>query len=125
MASADRLDDATRLRQTLARIAPGTSLRDGLDRILRGRTGALLVLAADADVDGIATGGFYLDVPFSPTALRELAKMDGAIVLDSDISRIHRANAHLMPDHTIPSEETGTRHRTAERVAQQNGAAVI
>ena len=125
MASADRLDDATRLRQTLARIAPGTSLRDGLDRILRGRTGALLVLAADADVDGIATGGFHLDVPFSPTALRELAKMDGAIVLDSDISRIHRANVHLMPDHTIPSEETGTRHRTAERVAKQTGAAVI
>jgi diadenylate cyclase len=125
VASAERLDDATRLRQTLARIAPGTSLRDGLDRILRGRTGALLVLAADADVDGIATGGFHLDVPFSPTALRELAKMDGAIVLDSDISRIHRANVHLMPDHTIPSEETGTRHRTAERVAKQTGAAVI
>jgi len=125
VASADRLDDATRLRQTLARIAPGTSLRDGLDRILRGRTGALLVLAADSDMDGIATGGFHLDVPFSPTALRELAKMDGAIVLDGDISQIHRANVHLMPDHTIPSEETGTRHRTADRVAKQTGAAVI
>jgi diadenylate cyclase len=125
VAPAERLDDATRLRQTLARIAPGTSLRDGLDRILRGRTGALLVLAAGSSMDGIATGGFHLDVPFSPTALRELAKMDGAIVLDGDISRIHRANVHLMPDHTIPSEETGTRHRTADRVAKQTGAAVI
>ncbi|MCW2868249.1 MAG: hypothetical protein JWR20_2437, partial [Marmoricola sp.] len=109
MASPDRADDATRLRTTLARIAPGTSLRDGLERILRGRTGALIVLGHDKEVEGIVTGGFLLDVPFSATALRELAKMDGGIVLDRDISRIHRANVHLMPDHTIPSEETGTR----------------
>ena len=106
-------------------IAPGTSLRDGLERILRGRTGALIVLGHDREVEGILTGGFTLDVPFSPTALRELAKMDGAIVVDGDISRIHRANVHLMPDHTIPSEETGTRHRTADRVAKQTGAPVI
>ena len=118
-------DDATRLRRTLANIAPGTSLREGLERILRGRTGALIVLGDDDNVEGILTGGFTLDVPFSPTALRELAKMDGAIVLDRDISRIHRANVHLMPDHTIPSEETGTRHRTADRVAKQTGAPVI
>ncbi|SDS64567.1 diadenylate cyclase [Nocardioides scoriae] len=125
MASPDRADDAIRLRTTLARIAPGTSLRDGLERILRGRTGALIVLGHDKEVEGILTGGFNLDVPFSPTALRELAKMDGAIVLDRDISRIFRANVHLMPDHTIPSEETGTRHRTADRVAKQTGAPVI
>ncbi len=106
-------------------IAPGTSLRDGLERILRGRTGALIVLGHDKEVEGILTGGFTLDVPFSPTALRELAKMDGAIVVDGDISRIHRCNVHLMPDHTIPSEETGTRHRTADRVAKQTGAPVI
>ena len=125
MASPDRLDDAVRLRSVLASIAPGTSLRDGLERILRGRTGALIVMAPDKDIENILTGGFTLDVPFSPTALRELAKMDGAIVLDRDISRIHRANVHLMPDHTIPSEETGTRHRTADRVAKQTGAPVI
>jgi diadenylate cyclase len=118
-------DDATRLRETLARIAPGTQFRDGLERILRGRTGALIVVGHDKDVEGILTGGFTLDVPFSATALRELAKMDGAIVLDRDIARIYRANVHLMPDHTIPSEETGTRHRTAERVAKQTGAPVI
>ncbi|ROR89467.1 DNA integrity scanning diadenylate cyclase DisA [Nocardioides aurantiacus] len=121
----ERPDDAARLRATLAVIAPGTSLRDGLERILRGRTGALIVLGHDKEVEGILTGGFTLDVPFSPTALRELAKMDGAIVVDGDISRIHRCNVHLMPDHTIPSEETGTRHRTADRVAKQTGAPVI
>jgi diadenylate cyclase len=125
VASPERLDDAARLRETLARIAPGTSFRDGLERILRGRTGALIVVGHDKDVEGIVTGGFHLDVPFAPTALRELAKMDGAIVLDRDISRIYRANVHLMPDHTIPSEETGTRHRTADRVAKQTGAPVI
>jgi diadenylate cyclase len=123
--SPERLDDAARLRETLARIAPGTSFRDGLERILRGRTGALIVVGHDKEVEGILTGGFTLDVPFTATALRELAKMDGAIVLDREISRIHRANVHLMPDHTIPSEETGTRHRTADRVAKQTGAPVI
>lgn len=125
MVPVDASDEAERLRATLARIAPGTPLRDGLERILRGRTGALIVLGHDSTVEGISTGGFTLNVPFSPTALRELAKMDGALVLDSSLSRIVRANVHLMPDHTIPSEETGTRHRTADRVARQTGFAVI
>jgi diadenylate cyclase len=123
--AADDATQAERLRATLASIAPGTSLRDGLERILRGRTGALIVLGHDKVVDTISTGGFTLDVPFSATGLRELAKMDGAIILDADIARIHRANVHLMPDHTIPSEETGTRHRTADRVAKQSGFPVI
>jgi diadenylate cyclase len=121
----ERNEDVDRLRATLATIAPGTPLRDGLERILRGRTGALIVLGQDRSVDSISTGGFTLDVPFTATALRELAKMDGAIVLDAEVSRIHRANVHLMPDHTIPSEETGTRHRTADRVAKQTGYPVI
>jgi diadenylate cyclase len=106
-------------------MAPGTPLRDGLERILRGRTGALIVLGHDKSVEAISTGGFTLDVPFTATGLRELAKMDGGIVVDREISRIHRANVHLMPDHTIPSEETGTRHRTADRVAKQTGFPVI
>jgi diadenylate cyclase len=125
VAAADRTDDVARLRATLASIAPGTALRDGLERILRGRTGALIVLGYDKVVETISTGGFTLDVPFSATGLRELAKMDGGIVLDKDIARIHRANVHLMPDHSIPSEETGTRHRTADRVAKQTGFPVI
>ena len=122
---AERIDEQLRLRATLASIAPGTALRDGLERILRGRTGALIVLGLDKTVESISTGGFTLDVPFTATGLRELAKMDGAIVVDKDVTRIHRAAVHLMPDHTIPSEETGTRHRTAERVAKQTGHPVI
>ena len=121
----DRTDDTLRLRETLASIAPGTPLRDGLERILRGRTGALIVIGRDRTVDAISTGGFELDVPFTATGLRELAKMDGAIIVDHDLNRIIRAAVHLMPDHTIPSEETGTRHRTADRVAKQTGFPVI
>ncbi|MEJ7834351.1 MAG: DNA integrity scanning diadenylate cyclase DisA [Nocardioides sp.] len=125
MPTTERSDEVLRLRETLASIAPGTSLRDGLERILRGRTGALIVIGHDKVVEQISTGGFTLDVPFTATGLRELAKMDGAIIVDPDISRIIRAAVHLMPDHTIPSEETGTRHRTAERVAKQTGFPVI
>ncbi|BCJ43249.1 DNA integrity scanning protein DisA [Actinoplanes ianthinogenes] len=113
------------IRANLALMAPGTALRDGLERILRGRTGALIVLGYDAVVEQICTGGFPLDVEFSATRLRELCKMDGAVVLSSDGTRIVRAAVHLMPDPSIPSEESGTRHRTAERVAKQSGFPVI
>ncbi|HWB35660.1 MAG TPA: DNA integrity scanning diadenylate cyclase DisA, partial [Rugosimonospora sp.] len=113
------------LRATVALMAPGTVLRDGLERILRGRTGALIVLGFDKTVDTICTGGFTLDVEFSAQRLRELCKMDGAVVLSSDGTRIVRAGVHLMPDPDIPSAETGTRHRTAERVAKQTGYPVI
>lgn len=123
--AAERPDESLRLRETLALIAPGTPMRDALERILRGRTGALIVVGYDKTVDGIATGGFQLDVPFTATGLRELAKMDGAIIIDANITRIIRAAVHLMPDHTIPSIETGTRHRTADRVARQTGFPVI
>ena len=125
MAGSTVSDDTMRLRATLASIAPGTALRDGLERILRGRTGALIVLGHDRVVESICTGGFTLDVPFTATGLRELAKMDGGIIIDRDITRITRAAVHLMPDPSIPSEETGTRHRTADRVARQTGFPVI
>ncbi|WP_372736253.1 DNA integrity scanning diadenylate cyclase DisA [Nocardioides sp.] len=125
MTVAERTPDQLRLRATLASIAPGTDLRDGLERILRGRTGALIVLGHDRVVESIATGGFDLDVPFTATGLRELAKMDGAIILDGGLTRILKAAVHLMPDHSIPSTETGTRHRTAERMARQTGFPVI
>lgn len=113
------------LRTTLALMAPGTGLRDGLERILRGRTGALIVLGYDKMVETLCTGGFPLDVEFSSTRLRELCKMDGAVVLSSDGTRIVRGAVHLMPDPAIPTEESGTRHRTAERVARQTGFPVI
>src|SRR5438445_11833954 len=86
------------LRATLALMAPGTALRDGLERILRGNTGALIVLGHDDGVETLCTGGFPLDVEFSATRLRELCKMDGAVILTNDCSRIVRAAVHLMPD---------------------------
>ena len=113
------------LRATLAAVAPGGQLREGLDRILRGRTGALIVLGFDRTVESICSGGFVLDVEFSATRLRELAKMDGAIVLDKDATRVLRAAVQLLPDPTIETTESGTRHRTAERVAKQTGFPVI
>ncbi len=114
-----------RRRAALAALAPGTALRDGLERILRGSTGALIVLGHDETVEGICSGGFELKAAFSATRLRELAKMDGAIVLDDSGSYIVRAAVQLVPDPSIPTEESGTRHRTAERVARQTGYPVI
>jgi len=113
------------LRSTLAAVAPGTALRDGLERILRGNTGALIVLGHDKAVQGLCTGGFELDVEFSATRLRELSKMDGGVVVTADLGKIVRAGVQLVPDPNIPTEETGTRHRTAERVAKQTGNTVI
>jgi diadenylate cyclase len=113
------------LRQTLRLVAPGTDLRDGLERILRGRTGALVVLGYDKLVESLCTGGFELDVEFSSTRLRELAKMDGAVIVDGDVTKIQRAAVQMVPDPSIATEESGTRHRTAERVAKQTGYPVI
>jgi diadenylate cyclase len=113
------------LRGVLATVAPGTQLRDGLERILRGNTGGLIVIGHDRVVESLCTGGFPLDVEFSATRLRELCKMDGAVVLSTDGLRILRSATHLMPDPAIPTEESGTRHRTAQRVALQTGFPVI
>ncbi|WP_448759678.1 DNA integrity scanning diadenylate cyclase DisA [Actinomyces oricola] len=115
----------TLLRETLALIAPGTVLRDGLERILRGRTGAIIVLGFDETVEEISSGGFNLDVELSAARLRELAKMDGAVVVDRAANRILRANVQLLPNASIETAEAGMRHRTAERVARQTGYPVI
>src|SRR5215475_2572383 len=122
---ASRPGAADSLRPILASMAPGTSLRDGLERILRGRTGALIVQGYDRVVESLCTGGFVLDVEFSATRLRELAKMDGAIIVDQDCTEIVRAAVHLVPDPSIPTDEAGTRHRTAERINKQVGYPVI
>jgi len=121
----ERSSPDVRMRATMSYVAPGTPLREGLERILRGRTGALVVLGHDRIVESISTGGFALDVGFSATRLRELAKMDGAVILDKEATRIMRAAVHLMPDPTIDTDEAGTRHRTADRVARQTGLPVI
>jgi diadenylate cyclase len=113
------------LSDALAMVAPGRPLRDGLDRILRAKRGALVVVGDGPGVLSICSGGFLLDAEFSPQRLSELAKMDGAIILAADASRIARANVHLMPKATIPTSETGTRHRTAERVARSIDVPVL
>jgi diadenylate cyclase len=106
-------------------VAPGRPLREGLDRILQAKMGALIVIGDGPDVLSLCSGGFLLDAEFTPQRLSELAKMDGAMILSADCTRIARANVHLVPDPTIPTLETGTRHRTAERVAKQIDAPVI
>lgn len=117
--------DQDERRRALAAVAPGTALRDGLERILRGSTGALIVLGFDQAVADLCSGGFELNAEFSATRLRELAKMDGAIVLDGAAGAIVRAAVQLVPDPGIPTDEAGTRHRTAERVSRQTGHTVI
>ncbi len=113
------------LIEAMGLVAPGTPLREGLDRVLLAERGALIVLGDDAAVLSICTGGFLLDAEFSPQRLSELAKMDGAIIVAADASRIARANVHLVPKASIPTSETGTRHRTAERVARSIDVPVI
>ena len=115
----------TAMRGALARVAPGNRLRDGIDRVVRSKGGALIVLTDHPEVLSICSGGFMVDAPFSPQRLSELAKMDGAIILSDDGARLARANVHLVPDPTVPTSETGTRHRTAERVARSLDVPVV
>ena len=116
---------SSRLSRALALIAPGTGVRDGLDRIVHGRTGALITLGNNARLQALTGGGFAIDVPFTGTALRELAKMDGAVILNDSLDRILFAGVHLMPDAAVETSETGTRHRTADRVARQTGVPTV
>lgn len=111
--------------EVLKMIAPGTAIREGLENILKAKTGGLIVVGDGEEVMKIADGGFNLDVEYSPARLYELAKMDGAIILSSDLKKILFANAQLIPDSSIPTVETGTRHRTAERTAKQTKDLVI
>lgn len=106
-------------------VAPGTSLYEGLENILRARTGALILVGDSEQVMQIVNGGFKINTELDPASLYELAKMDGALIISSDARRILIANAHLTPDPLIPTSETGTRHRTAERAAVQTGELVI
>ena len=124
MVKDDRPQDE-RLTRVLKTLAPGTALREGLENVLRANTGALIVVGDTPQVLELVDGGFRIDSDFSPASLYELAKMDGAILLSGDAKHILYANAQLVPDPALPSLETGTRHRTAERVARQTGDLVI
>lgn len=111
--------------EVLQFLAPGTPIREGIDNVLRANTGGLIVIGFNEKVKSIVDGGFEINCPFSPSFLYELAKMDGAIILNELGNKILFANAQLAPDADIPSSETGMRHRTAERVAKQTKALVI
>jgi diadenylate cyclase len=121
---ADPRKDKT-LLSALKRVAPGTPLRSGIDDIIRAELGALIVIGNPNDLAFLFSGGMRLDLPLTPQLLYELAKMDGAIVISRDTQKLVYANVQLMPDAAIPTSETGTRHRTAERVAKQTDALVI
>jgi diadenylate cyclase len=118
-----RLDP--KVLSAVARIAPGTELRQAIDDIIRSKEGALIVIGDPNDIAFMVSGGMRLDQGFTPQFLYELAKMDGAIIVNAPVTKIAYANVQLMPDPTIPSSETGTRHRTAERVAKQTEGLVI
>lgn len=125
---APRQDDPRReerLLEVIAKVAPGTELRQAIDDVLRSREGALIAIGDPQELAFLFSGGIRLDHPFTPQLLYELTKMDGAIIIDEAASKLVMANVQLMPDPTIPSSETGTRHRTAERVAKQTKAMVI
>ncbi len=113
------------MSDALSLVAPGRPFRAGLDRILHAKRGGLVVVGDGPDVLAICSGGFLLDAEFTPQRLSELAKMDGAIIVTPDVSRIARANVQLMPDAATPTSETGTRHRTAERVARSIDVPVL
>jgi diadenylate cyclase len=120
----DRLVDRE-FQDVLRLIAPGTELRTALARIINSKHGALIVVGDSPDVLALVNGGVELNCDFTAPMLFQVAKMDGAVVVSGDLSRIRFANVHLVPDPNIPTKEAGTRHRTAERVAKQTGKLVI
>lgn len=113
------------LLPSLRAVAPGTLIRDGIENILRAKTGGLIVIGGEPEISEIIEGGFEINVPVTATRLYELAKMDGAILLDEKAEMIWRANVQLVPQASIPSDETGIRHRNAEKTARQTGAMVL
>jgi diadenylate cyclase len=113
------------INKILRMVAPGTVLREGIENILRAKTGGLIVVGSGEEVLQIMDGGFTIQCDLTPSHLYELAKMDGAIIVSDDARRVLHANTNLNPDHTLQTSETGTRHRTAERVAKQTGQLVI
>ena len=120
-----RIKDDEEIKSILKLMSPGTFLREGMENILRAKTGGLIVIGDNEEVMKIVDGGFNINSEYSPAYVYELAKMDGAIVLSSDLKRIIYANTQLVPDHSLTTYETGTRHRTANRVAKQTGNVVI
>lgn len=122
---AEKTKNDEELINILKIIAPGTLFREGLDNILKAKTGALIIIGDTKEVLDLVDGGFRIDEEYTPARLYELAKMDGAIVLSKDLKRILLANTQIIPSPKILTQETGTRHRTAERTAKQTGELVV
>src|SRR5690348_1326399 len=114
-----------RLVKALEMVAPGTAVREGIDNIVHARTGGLIAIGDPDELAFLLSGGIKLDMDFTPQLLYQLAKMDGAIVVNGNATKIAWSNVQLMPDPTILSSESGTRHRTAERVSKQTDALVV
>lgn len=119
------MEKTTELLKLLEIMAPGTELRQGIDNILSARFGALIVVSDDPDLSKLFDGGFFINCEFTPQRLFELSKMDGAIIIDKNIEKILYANVQLHPSSSIPTTESGTRHRNAERFAIQTDSFVI
>lgn len=120
-----RIKDDKEIKNILEIMSPGTQLREGLENILRAKTGGLIVIGDSDKIMELVDGGFNINSDYSPSYVYELAKMDGAIVISGDLKKIISANAQLVPDSSLVTYETGTRHRTAHRVAKQTGNIVI
>lgn len=120
-----RLKKDIEIKNILKIMCPGTAIREGLENILKAKTGGLIVLGDEEDVMKIADGGFSINADYTPSYVYELAKMDGAIIISSDLKKIVSANTQLLPDSSIVTFETGTRHRTAHRAAKQTGNIII
>lgn len=120
-----RLKKDVEIKKILKLLCPGTALREGLENILKAKTGGLIVLGDSDEIMNIADGGFMINADYTPSYIYELAKMDGAIIISSDLKKIVCANTQLIPNSSVTTFETGTRHRTAHRVAKQTGNIII
>ena len=114
-----------KLEEMLLQITPGTPLREGVYNIIDAGIGALIVVGMDEAVEKMLDGGFYINCEYTPERIFELAKMDGAIIVDEECKTIIYANVHLQVDRKYSSEESGTRHRTAQRAGKQTNKLVI
>ena len=125
MVSAKEDEKEQELLGILKLVSPGTPLRSAIDDVAKAKLGAIIAIGDTPELMKLTNGGFEVNCKFNPQKLVELCKMDGAIILDSEIKKILFANTLLIPDYNIPTNETGTRHKAAERTARQTGQLVI
>lgn len=125
MAKGKRKNTQDAYREALLMVSPGTRIREAISAVLQSSNGALLCVGDVKALSDLSEGGVKVDAPCTAQLLYELSKMDGAIILSKDAKRIAYANRFLKPDTSIPSDETGTRHRAGERIARQAKCVVV